>query len=86
MLLTKFSAAVSSLALLAGATETELLAERQVPALNPVPSFKTPSLSFLYTLNCTLGNSLSVGNVPNGNRVVIPITGGLFAGPKISGN
>ncbi|KAM7192063.1 Uncharacterized protein family UPF0311 [Naviculisporaceae sp. PSN 640] len=45
----------------------------------------TPSLSFLYTLNCTLGESLAVGNVPNGNRVVIPITGGVFAGPKISG-
>lgn len=46
---------------------------------------KTPGLTFLYSLNCTLGESLPVGNVPEGNRVVIPITGGTFAGPRIAG-
>jgi hypothetical protein len=47
---------------------------------------KAPGLTFLYSLNCTLGESLAVGNVPDGNRVVIPITGGTFSGPRISGN
>jgi len=47
---------------------------------------KTPGLTFLYSLNCTLGDSLPVGDVPDGNRVVIPITGGTFSGPRISGS
>ncbi|KAK1830943.1 hypothetical protein QBC39DRAFT_233231, partial [Podospora conica] len=46
---------------------------------------KTPKLTFLYSLNCTLGQSLDVGPSPVGTRVVIPITGGTFAGPKIKG-
>ncbi|KAK4446115.1 hypothetical protein QBC34DRAFT_271774, partial [Podospora aff. communis PSN243] len=54
-----------------------------VTAQTAVP--KVPGLTFLYSLNCTLGESLAVGNVPDGNRVVIPITGGTFSGPRISG-
>lgn len=46
---------------------------------------KTPGLTFLYSLNCTLGEPLAVGNVPEGNRIVIPITGGTFSGPRLSG-
>lgn len=45
----------------------------------------TPKLTFLYSLNCTLGASLDVGATPVGSRRVIPITGGTFSGPKISG-
>ncbi|KAK4203128.1 hypothetical protein QBC40DRAFT_337786 [Triangularia verruculosa] len=46
---------------------------------------QSPGLTFLYSLNCTLGSALSVGAGPNGNRVVIPITGGSFKGPRLSG-
>ncbi|KAK4665143.1 uncharacterized protein QC763_510980 [Podospora pseudopauciseta] len=46
---------------------------------------RAPGLTFLYSLNCTLGASLPVGAGPNGNRVVIPITGGSFKGPRLSG-
>ncbi|KAK1752864.1 hypothetical protein QBC47DRAFT_430933 [Echria macrotheca] len=46
---------------------------------------KTPGLTFLYSLNCSLGTSLPVGLGPEGTRTVIPITGGSFKGPKIAG-
>lgn len=44
-----------------------------------------PSLTYLYSLNCTLGEAIAIGNGPKGNRVAIPITGGTFAGPRIKG-
>ncbi|KAK3901800.1 hypothetical protein C8A05DRAFT_44626 [Staphylotrichum tortipilum] len=44
-----------------------------------------PGLSFLYSLNCTLSASIPVGAGPHGTRVVIPITGGTFSGPKLKG-
>ena len=45
----------------------------------------TPGLTYLYSLNCTLGQALPVGEGPRGTRTVIPITGGTFSGPKLSG-
>lgn len=45
----------------------------------------TPGLTYLYSLNCTLGQALPVGAGPHGTRTVIPITGGTFSGPKMSG-
>lgn len=44
-----------------------------------------PGLTFLYTLNCTLGPRLEIGYGPRGYRVAIPITGGYFKGPRMSG-
>ncbi|KXX79902.1 hypothetical protein MMYC01_203754 [Madurella mycetomatis] len=44
-----------------------------------------PGLTFLYSLNCTLGAAITVGGGPHGSRVVIPITGGSFSGPRLSG-
>lgn len=44
-----------------------------------------PGLTFLYTLNCTLGTVLDIGYGPRGHRVAIPITGGYFKGPRLSG-
>ncbi|KAK0724996.1 hypothetical protein B0H67DRAFT_507578, partial [Lasiosphaeris hirsuta] len=44
-----------------------------------------PGLTHLYSLNCTLGTPLQVGPGPHGTRVVLPITGGTFAGPRLSG-
>lgn len=44
-----------------------------------------PGLTYLYTLNCTLGTSIDIGDGPKGQRVAIPITGGSFAGPRLSG-
>lgn len=47
--------------------------------------FGNPSLEFLYTVNATLGDRWPIGDMGFGNRVVIPITGGTFKGPKLSG-
>ena len=44
-----------------------------------------PGLTFLYSLNCTLAPPILVGAGPHGSRVVIPIIGGTFSGPKLSG-
>lgn len=44
-----------------------------------------PGLTFLYSLNCTLGASVNVGTGPRGSRTVIPITGGTFTGPRLTG-
>ena len=52
-----------------------------VQAATPTP----PTLTYLYSLNCTLGTSINVGTGPHGTRTVIPITGGTFAGPRLSG-
>lgn len=44
-----------------------------------------PGLTYLYTLNCTLGDPYQIGWGPRGDRVAIPITGGSFHGPRLSG-
>jgi hypothetical protein len=44
-----------------------------------------PTLTYLYTLNCTLADAITIGPGPRGSRVAIPITGGTFAGPKLNG-
>ncbi|RGP77088.1 hypothetical protein FLONG3_4603 [Fusarium longipes] len=45
----------------------------------------TPSYEFLYTVNATLGERWQIGDYHQGSRVVIPITGGTFKGPRLSG-
>ena len=47
---------------------------------------KAPGLTFLYSCNATLGPSINYGAGPKGQRVAIPITGGTFSGPKMSGS
>lgn len=44
-----------------------------------------PGLTYLYTLNCTLAPPYIIGATPKGFRVAIPITGGYFNGPRLSG-
>ncbi|KAK4098464.1 hypothetical protein N658DRAFT_431912 [Parathielavia hyrcaniae] len=49
---------------------------------------KTPSppgLTYLYSVNCTLAPPIPVGSGPHGSRLVIPIVGGTFSGPKLNG-
>lgn len=45
----------------------------------------TPGLEFLYSSNVTLGERWSYGDIGQGARVAIPIIGGTFSGPKLSG-
>ncbi len=44
-----------------------------------------PELEFVLELRVKLGGAFSVGKVTQGNRFVIPITGGTFEGPNIKG-
>ncbi|KAK3944405.1 hypothetical protein QBC46DRAFT_440634 [Diplogelasinospora grovesii] len=52
-----------------------------VTAASPTP----PGLTYLYTVNITAGQAAVVGTGPRGNRIVVPIAGGTFAGPKLKG-
>ena len=45
----------------------------------------TPRAEFVYEAIVTLGPPEDVGMTPHGKRVRIPITGGTFKGPRISG-
>lgn len=40
---------------------------------------------FLCNLNLTLGESVEIGNGPFGSREAIPVTGGAFYGPELTG-
>ena len=44
-----------------------------------------PSLEFAFEVRATLGAPLEVGPTPLGDRRIIPVTGGTFEGPGISG-
>ena len=44
-----------------------------------------PSLRFLYTSSVEVGQPMVVGSTPYGERRIIPILGGTFAGPRLSG-
>ncbi len=44
-----------------------------------------PSLRLLYTCRVELGTTLAVGDGPHGFRRIVPIEGGSFSGPRLSG-
>ncbi|KAK0716094.1 hypothetical protein B0H67DRAFT_256927 [Lasiosphaeris hirsuta] len=46
---------------------------------------KAPGLTYLYTVNITGGEAAPVGLGPRGYRLVVPIVGGNFSGPKLKG-
>lgn len=49
------------------------------------PAFEVPKAEFTYEALVTLGAVQQVGETPFGSRVRIPITGGIFEGPRIRG-
>ena len=44
-----------------------------------------PSLTRVYLLEATLGEPLDLGNVAQGRRRIVPLTGGTFTGPELNG-
>jgi hypothetical protein len=45
-----------------------------------------PKMTLIYSMEAKLGDRFSLGAVPGGQeRIVIPIVGGTFKGPKLSG-
>ncbi|KAK4652757.1 hypothetical protein QC762_500462 [Podospora pseudocomata] len=50
-------------------------------AVNPAP----PTLTYLFSVNLTFAEPISIGSVPYGTRDLLTISGGNAVGPKISG-
>jgi hypothetical protein len=48
----------------------------------PLPD---PSLSRVYRLEATLGEPLEFGDIAQGRRRIVPLTGGTFNGPELNG-
>ena len=44
-----------------------------------------PCLTRIFRLEASLGEALDVGNVAQGRRRIVPLTGGTFAGPELNG-
>ena len=44
-----------------------------------------PRLTRIYRLEATLGQALDLGDVSSGHRRIVPLTGGAFTGPELSG-
>lgn len=51
-------------------------------ATNPLPA---PELNRVYRLEATLGEPLDLGDLAQGHRRIVPLSGGTFTGPEISG-
>ena len=47
--------------------------------------FTSPKLEFVCELKVTIDQPINLGKTSEGERVVIPITGGIFEGPKLKG-
>jgi hypothetical protein len=56
-------------------------AAQTTPAAAPV----SPALEFVFEEIVTIGAGVHVGSTPWGERNIVPITGGTFAGPHIKG-
>jgi len=46
---------------------------------------KPPSFTYLYSINLTMPAGITIGNTPSGSRAILPISGGTFSGPRLSG-
>jgi hypothetical protein len=49
---------------------------------NPLPE---PLLTKIFRLEASLGEALDVGTVTEGQRRIVPLTGGIFNGPELNG-
>lgn len=54
-------------------------------ALSAQQAGETPGMEFVCELRVNIGQARVVGPTPQGERVVIPITGGTFEGPLLKG-
>jgi hypothetical protein len=44
-----------------------------------------PSLTRVYRLEATVGEPLDIGDLAQGRRRIVPLTGGTFTGPELNG-
>ena len=71
------------LAAMAGAQQ--LPSAPAVPVGTAPPAASVPRLEFAFEFRVTLAPATVLGETPYGRRQYIPITGGVIAGPKFSG-
>lgn len=64
---------------------TSIFSSLALATLTVCQALGTPGYEFLYSTNVTLGERWSYGDFGQGTRVAIPITGGTFVGPRLSG-
>lgn len=80
LLLTAFASLVSA------QSASSAAARGGAPSTPPTPAGPAaPPLTFLYTSFVNIAAPIDNGLGPYGNRVTIPITGGNFTGPLLSG-
>jgi muconolactone delta-isomerase len=51
----------------------------------PMSDLPDPLLTRVYRLEATLGEPLDLGDVAQGHRRIVPLTGGTFTGPELHG-
>ena len=44
-----------------------------------------PSLTRVYRLEAAIGEPLDLGDIAQGHRRIVPLTGGTFTGPELNG-
>ena len=44
-----------------------------------------PQLEFLFDVSLEIAPPIAIGENPHGNRVIVPVTGGSFEGPRLKG-
>jgi len=57
-----------------------------VPPLMPQVALVPPEVSFVWEAFVTLLPTIVIGDSPLGERRIVPITGGSFAGPRVRGS
>ena len=69
-------------------TVTPLAPHPNDPVASPVTPgnrLPDPRLTLVYRLEATLGQPQDLGDVAQGRRRIVPLTGGTFTGPELSG-
>jgi Protein of unknown function (DUF3237) len=74
---------IASLALAAGGHRLAHGAEDNAPAASPSAGARLPQFEFVYECDATLSPAVELGTTVEGQRRIIPITGGTVRGPKI---
>jgi hypothetical protein len=44
-----------------------------------------PQLEFLFDVSIEIASPYAIGETPHGNRLIVPVTGGSFEGPRLKG-
>lgn len=72
-------------AIVAGVVGAAEVASGAQPAAASSTDIRIPRCELLYECDATLADTLAFGETHEGTRRVIPITGGKFKGPRLSG-